>query len=959
MVNLCYTAHALPVILYCINQNGAPMRGEIVSIDLETTGLDISSDSIIEVGAVRTVEGAVIEEFSTLINPGLPVPPAITHLTGITSEAVLGKPGIETVLPLISEFVGSAPILAHNVTFDASFLARHGILQRNPRIDTYDLASILLPRAARYNLNSLAADFDIAYDIEHRALSDARATAQLYWHLWQKTLNLPYEIILEITEAARGLPWDTARVFEAALLEHRSRSSHVIDKPQENTGVFAPLPDEYAPLRPNADTDALDLESLAALISDGGPLARTIPNFERREQQVNAALAVGMAFNHSMHVMIEAGTGTGKSVAYLLPSILWAVQNGERVVVSTNTINLQDQLITKDLPALVAALETPADYAVLKGRSNYLCPRRLAAIRRRHPTSVDELRTLAKILVWLLETTSGDRGEISLRGPIENLMWQRLSAEDEGCTLDRCRAIMGGACPFYKARRRAEAAHIIVVNHALLLSDAATDNRVLPEYNRLILDEAHHLEDAVTNSLSFRLDEVTLRRRLADLGSPDKGLLGDLLRNARASVPDKEVRRLSGFIENISLATGAMHHHIAALFSALRSFVGDVDGSAGSDYATQIRVTQALRERGSFAQVQSAWVILKEFVDVISEALYHLAQALPRLEQYDLEGFDDLVNSISAAARYFQQVNAQVTAFVSDPDDNTIYWVSASPDRTNSPTIHSAPLHVGPMMNKYLWATAETIVMTSATLRTGNSFDYISDRLHADHFDTLEVGSPFNYRESTLVYVPNDIPEPNDRHRYQQSVERGIIELASALNGRVMALFTSYGQLRQTSQAIGPRLALGGITIYDQSDGTSRQALLEGFKSTQQAVLLGTRSFWEGVDIPGESLSALVIVRLPFAVPSDPIFAARSETYTNSFDEYAVPEAVLRFRQGFGRLIRTSTDRGIVAIFDRRIISKGYGASFLEALPDCTVEYGTLDALPTAARTWLNISAHP
>ncbi len=933
------------------------MRGEIVSIDLETTGLDISTDSIIEIGAVRTADGVVIEEYTALIDPGFPVPPAITHLTGITSDMVIGKPGIAAVLPHIRDFVGSAPLLAHNVNFDAGFLAHRGILQKNLRIDTYDLASILLPKAARYNLNSLAADLGVTHDVEHRALSDARATALLYWQLWQKALALPYDVIREIVEAARGIPWDTARVFEAALLEHPDRRSSRSSAPDEPASVFAPLADEHSPLRPNASLDLLDIESLTALISAGGALAKTIPGFQQRDPQISAAQAVAAAFNDSLHIMIEAGTGTGKSIAYLLPSILWALQNGERVVISTNTINLQDQLITKDIPALVSALGAPVEAAVLKGRSNYLCPRRLAAIRRRRPTSVDELRTLAKILVWLPQTTSGDRSEISLRGPVENLMWQRLSAEDEGCTLDRCRTMMGGGCPFYKARRKAETAHIVIVNHALLLSDAAADNRVLPEYRRLVLDEAHHLEDAVTNSLSLRLDETALRRRLADLGSPDKGLLGDLLRSARASAPDKEVRRLSGFIENISLATDAMQHHIAAVFAALRGFVTDVEGGATSEYMLQVRVTAALRERSSFSQVQAAWAVLSEFVGVISEALHHLGQALSRLEQYDLDDYDDLVNGVGAAARYFEQVNAQITAFVSDPDDNAIYWISIAADRQSSPAVHSAPLRVGPMMDKYLWAAADTIVMTSATLRTGNTFDYISDRLHTDHFETLEVGSPFNYRESTLVYVPDDMPEPNDRQRYQQAVERGIIELAAALGGRVMALFTSYGQLRQTAQAIAPRLALGGITVYDQSDGTSRQALLEGFKASQQAVLLGTRSFWEGVDIPGESLSALVIVRLPFAVPSDPVFAARSETYSSSFDEYAVPEAVLRFRQGFGRLIRTSTDRGVVAIFDRRVISKGYGSSFLESLPDCTVEYGSLAALPDAARAWLNFPA--
>ncbi|MCU0496455.1 MAG: DNA polymerase III subunit epsilon, partial [Anaerolineae bacterium] len=239
------------------------------------------------------------------------------------------------------------------------------------------------------------------------------------------------------------------------------------------------------------------------------------------------------------------------------------------------------------------------------------------------------------------------------------------------------------------------------------------------------------------------------------------------------------------------------------------------------------------------------------------------------------------------------------------------------------------------------------------TLRSADNFSFIHDRLHAEGVETLEVGSPFNYRDSTLLYIPNDIPEPTDKHGYQKAIERGIIELAAALNGRVLVLFTSYSQLRQTAQAIGPRLALGGITVYDQSDGSSRQALVDGFKSTDKAVLLGTRSFWEGVDIPGESLSALVITRLPFTVPTDPIFAARSETYNDQFNQYALPDAILRFRQGFGRLIRTRQDRGIVSVFDSRILHKSYGTQFIEALPECTVKYGSLDGLAQAAADWL------
>jgi DNA polymerase-3 subunit epsilon/ATP-dependent DNA helicase DinG len=244
--------------------------------------------------------------------------------------------------------------------------------------------------------------------------------------------------------------------------------------------------------------------------------------------------------------------------------------------------------------------------------------------------------------------------------------------------------------------------------------------------------------------------------------------------------------------------------------------------------------------------------------------------------------------------------------------------------------------------------------MTSATLRTDSGFDFIRERLHAQNIDTLSLGSPFNYKKSTLIYLPDDMPEPNDRHHYQKALERGLVSLADALNGRVLVLFTSYAQLRQTAEAIRPLLALGNITVYDQSDGSSRQALLDGFKSTEKAVLLGTKSFWEGVDIPGDSLSALVITRLPFAVPTEPIFAARSETFTDPFKEYALPDAILRFRQGFGRLIRTQNDRGVVAIFDRRILSKSYGESFLNALPECTVERGALKNLPEKAKAWID-----
>ncbi len=931
------------------------MRGELIAIDLETTGLDPHADSIIEIGAVRIENGQVIDEFSQLIDPGFPIPPNITHITGITSDHVIGCPSIERILPALKKFVGDAPVIGHSINFDAAFMARQGALQTNLLIDTYDLAAVLMPRASRYNLISLTAETGVDLVHAHRALDDAKAAALLYWKLWQRALELPYQTLQEIVAASQGLNWQAEPVFRAALAELApSTNAQPIDLSGKE--LFGPPPKDDRPLRPNDHIQKLDTETVTTLLDTDGALSRTIPGYDKRPQQIAMAEAVTEAFNTGQHLLIEAGTGTGKSIAYLIPAILWSTTNGQRVIVSTNTINLQEQLMNKDLPILEQALETPFKAAVLKGRANYLCPRRLASIRRRRPTSVDELRTLAKILVWLLESPTGDRGEISLRGPVENLTWQRLSAEDEGCLLDRCRSVMGGTCPFYKARKAAESANLLIVNHALLLSDAASDNRVLPEYTSLVLDEGHHLEDAVTSGFSFRLDEPALRRRLADLGSPTSGLLGDIMRSAQAAAPDKEVKKLSKGVNAISDAIKLMEHHIGSFFASIQTILTDLDLAPSTDYTTQVRIVAAVRERNSFSQLQERWHTLKEFFDVISQAMQQLTDVLARMEEFDLPDYNDLLNSTATAGRFLLETNQQLDQFLIQPDQNMIYWINTPRDRFSALSLHAAPLHIGPYVENFLWNAKETIIVTSATLQTRGSFDYLRERLNARDVETLEVGSPFNYRESTLLYIPTDIPEPNDRNRYQQAVERGIIELAAALNGRVLALFTSYSQLRQTAQAITPRLALGNIAVYDQSDGSSRQALLDGFVSAEKAVLLGTRSFWEGVDIPGQDLSALVIVRLPFAVPNDPIFAARSETYANSFNDYAVPDAILRFRQGFGRLIRSSTDRGVVTVFDRRIISKGYGAHFLEALPDCHVENGPLSGLAEAAQNWLSLT---
>jgi DNA polymerase-3 subunit epsilon/ATP-dependent DNA helicase DinG len=918
------------------------MHGELVALDLETTGFDPRLDAIIEVGLVRMRDGVILEELGLLVNPGRSIPAAVMQLTGIRTEDVVGKPTIEKVLPDLRVFIGDRPIIGHNVSFDVGFLQQQGLGQSNLHVDTYELAAFLLPRTPRYALGNLASVFDLPLAHAHRALDDARATALLYWQLWERLLKLPRPLIEELSRHANGLEWLASPALHAALAEPGSHESGHI--PPTETGTRkTPEPAR----RPSSPATTID-----GIFADDGPVAAQFEQYEARPQQIEMARLVERNLQDGGQRMIEAGTGSGKSLAYLVPAAMWATARQERVVISTHSIHLQDQLLNHDIPIVEAALGLDVGASVLKGRSNYLCPRRLSILREQEPQHIDELRVLAKVLVWSHEGSSGDRSDLTLRGPGEFAAWSRLSAADEHCTTQRCESMMAGQCPFHRARQQAEAARLLIVNHALLATDTAEDEGVLPEFHHLIVDEAHHLDSATTSGLTMRIDEVGLQRRIQELSRPTNSFLSSLLRVLSGHLPEREQERIANFINSIRAATGPMESHTRAFFGALRAYYQVLERESNGDYLPSARLTPPMRDKTNFDPVRESYRTLSEFFDVIGGKLDQLAAYLTKQQEKNLPNFDHLLNGTRSIGRTLRETGANLTEAILSPASERIYWLSAGQNGSNM-AVHLAPLEPGAILQQRLWSRMRSVTLTSATLTVEHSFEFIQQQLHTEQFQTSELGSPFDYKQSTLVYIPEKFPEPNERNAYQQALEKGIIELAAALNGRVMVLFTSYAQLQQTSQAITPRLALGNIAVYDQLDASNREGLTNGFKKNERAVLLGTRSFWEGVDIPGESLSALVITRLPFAVPNEPIFAARSERYGDPFREYSVPDAVLRFRQGFGRLIRTRTDRGIVAIFDNRIISKGYGKQFLASLPDCTVQKGRLENLPAAAVAWL------
>ncbi len=670
--------------------------------------------------------------------------------------------------------------------------------------------------------------------------------------------------------------------------------------------------------------------------------------------------AVVSALNEGEHLLAEAGTGTGKSLAYLLPAIYHAVLNGRPVVVSTNTINLQDQLYHKDIPMLQGCLPFTFKAAMLKGRANYLCLRRWLVLSRSPSISPSEALLLIRTLVWLASTETGDRAELNL-ATTESALWSRVSAQAESCALGKCTQFRRGSCFVLRARRNAESAHLIVVNHALLLADLATSGGILPEYCRVIVDEAHHLEEEATEQLGFALSWGDLSTFLAGLhqvasNQRSAGFLPDLLSAMRPlSIPEGSVEGIRTLVSATQEAVDAALAEGRSFFETLRYFLHD-QATERSPMGTRLRITTSTRAQPGWSEVEVRW-------SELTSRLKHLQRMLDRLER-EVETLDDsqlleregVLAELSGFAAYLDRLRTEGTAIVCSPGPNGIYWISGT-NCLEELAIRSAPLHVGEALNEALFSCKQSVILTSATLTTEGSFDYIRERLGLENARELIVGSPFDYRRSTMLYVARDIPEPT-RPPFQKAVEGAILELALALGGRTLVLFTSHAQLRATSGAIRPKLEQHGILLLSHGLDGSRRRLLQAFKTSPRAVLMGTSSFWEGIDVVGEALSCLVIVKLPFAVPTDPIFAARAEAFEEPFRQYSVPQTILKFKQGFGRLIRSHGDRGVVVILDSRLGSKFYGPAFLHSLPECTLHIGSVQHVAETARTWLSAHAH-
>ena len=899
---------------------------EYVALDLETTGLDPSRDRVIEIGAVAFTPDQVTSTLEQLVDPGRPVPDTVLRLTGIKQDELRGAAAPEVALRRLSEFVRGRQPVGHGARLDVDFLESAGLWDPSQQIlDTLDLARILLPGAASHSLPLLSTEMGFNQPRPHRALDDADATRQLLLRLREEAVGLDENLKESMLALVAPYEWPVARFFAEALTA-----------PNLNPEPATAVGSEPARRGRKAERPPDDPTALAALLGPEGPLADLIPGYEHREPQLQMLLAVAQIQARGGTLVVEAGTGTGKSLAYLVPSLSRAVAHKERVIVSTNTHTLQEQLMAKDLPGLREWLPWDFKAVLLKGRSNYISLRRWRRYLVEPCKDSEELMFKLKILSWLHTTESGDRSELRLYGR-EEVWWTRVASDPLDCVGLHCRK---EDCYVHRARAEAETADLVVVNHALLLADADVGGGLLPEYDHLVIDEAHHLEDAATRGLRQEVDGpgvVALLERLSG------GLLADLHRQPRLGASGQSFESAG------PQAAGAVER-VRELFGVADAWVATRLGEA-ERREESLRITNALRDGDGWEQIRLS---AENAVTALAALDATLRQAVAGVREWlGGEEPDEGIRELEMIRGRLESAQTVLDEALLQPNPNRVYWFSQV-SRAENLLLRAAPINVGSLLRERVYSERRSTVFTSATLAVGGTFDYFSSRVGlGPEIEEMILPSPFDFYRQALVCLPTDVPLPEDE-MFDPAVEDIIAGVARRVGGRTLVLFTSHRQLRDVHAALKQRIDLDDVLILGQGIDGQRRQLIKTFEESDRPLLLGTSSFWEGIDIPGERLSCVIMVRLPFPVPTDPVYAARAEQVRDPFLQLALPQAALRLKQGFGRLIRRSTDRGAVVILDNRILGRDYGKTFLEVLPPASRFVGPGVEVAPRVGAWLD-----
>ena len=917
------------------------LKLSFVCLDTETTGLDENAE-IIEIGMVKVIDGQIADRYSQLVKPKHAIPETITQLTGIDDAMVEDQPYWEDMEPAVLDFIGDYTLVAHNVSFDRGMLEHHlGRILLNPWVDTHDMAKIFTPTLTSYKLISIASALDIEGQGFHRALQDADITAQ---------------VLLKLTGIACQLDPDTISAIVSIFKDTDCGLTTLLKSIQRDIVAHAeigktyPASEKVTPVY--GKRPLLSFQQMEQFFEPDGLMAQATESYQHRPQQLEMQRTIAKAFEYKTHGIIEAGTGTGKSFAYLLPALLWAYENQCRVLVSTNTIALQEQLYTKDIPFLKQCLDFDFPVALSKGRSNYICMRRFEQYLRQAATvSWTEKLFLAQLVHWLTFTEQGDKETLNLN-KLEHQYWAAIASQTETCLGGQCSRFRD--CYYMNNRKACENSMLIITNHALLLQNLKLENQILPGFDYVIVDEAHNLEDEATRQFTDTVDLEFMRKTAQHL-----------LRNN--SVVSRIVNKVKDLHEDtdtyaeLLLAQRQLKEDVDFLEQQIKTTVNYIFTVRQLSHNNEWRITAKERASDWWQQLASQLERIGDLVMTVHNRLSHIRNRIDMFEDLDL-----LAKELVFQQSWFSGQYKFLDTFLGEKRKNDIYWIEYTQSSWGANLCLSvAPIDVMPLLKERLFEAKDSVILTSATLAIANNLKYTAQLylLEDEEYLSYITPSPFNYSRQSCIAIPTDIADYSQvsEETYSAMLIQSLEKIIQSVTGGVLVLFTSYAMLNKTYFALKQCPDLKGYNILAHGQDGNRTSILHSLNKTENTVVLGANSFWEGVDVKGTGLTTLIITKLPFQPPTKPITSAKMEYIQsqgkNSFSAYSLPQAVLKFRQGCGRLIRSADDWGSIVILDRRVLSKGYGKEFIHSLPRQPILRKPLDEVCQKLHDWMQQKA--